>query len=377
MAVPGDPHDACLRDLHAHASEVLPSGVRWLDCHTHTGCHDPDGYRATAQEIVAGLDRAGHARALVFSLQEPAGYPEANDRVLDEAAASAGRLLPVCRVDPHAGALAEARRGVGAGAVGIKLHPRAERFALHDPGVEEVVAFADEHRLPVIVHAGRGVPALGRDAVALARRHPGARLVLAHAGISDLAWIWRSARELPNLLFDTAWWNVADLMALFALVPPGQVLYGSDMPYGNAVLCSLIVLRVGRAVGLDGAALASIAGGQLERLLAGEEPADLGPPPGPPQPSRGLAPDRAVDHLNAAISRAFARADPAEPLALARLACDVPDCDAERPLLERVAALIAISEHANEHGAGLPAVTIPALGAAVVAGTAAVGAPST
>lgn len=376
MAVPGDPHDACLRELHAHASESLPEGTRWFDCHTHTGWQDPDGYTATVEEVLAGLDRAGHVRALIFCLQEPDGYPAANDRVLAEAAASGGRLRPLCRVDPHAGALAEARRCVAAGAVGIKLHPRAERFALHDPGVEDVVAFAGEQRLPVIIHAGRGIPALGHDAVELARRHPGARVILAHAGISDLAWVWRSARELPNLLFDTAWWNVADLLALFALVPPGQILYASDMPYGNAVLASLIFLRLGRAVGLDGDALASIAGGQLERLLAGRELADLGPAPGPPAARPALAADRALSHLTAAISRAFVLADPTEPLALARLACDVPPANDDRPLLEWVAKLVAIAEFANTEAAGLAAVVIPALGAAIVAGTPGVGAPA-
>ncbi len=376
MAVPGEPHDACLRELHAHAAETMPAGTPWVDCHTHTGWHDPDGYTATAEEILAGLDRAGHAGALVFCLQEPGGYPAANDRVLAEAAASGGRLRPICRIDPHAEPLAEARRGVAAGAVGIKLHPRAERFALHDPGVEEVVAFAGERRLPVIVHAGRGIPALGRDAVELAQRHPGARLILAHAGISDLAWMWRPARELPNLLFDTAWWNVADLMALFSLVPPGQLLYASDMPYGSAVLSSLIFLRIARAVGLDGEALASIAGGQLERLLAGEEPADLGPAPGPPATAPALAADRAVTHCNAAISRAFVLADPTEPLALARLACDVPEDDGDLALLGWVARLVATSEAANVEDAQLAAVTVPALGAAIVAGTPGVGVPS-
>lgn len=148
MSIPGDPYDACLHELHAHAAESLPARTAWVDCHTHTGWNDPDGYTATAEEILAGLDRAGHARALVFCLQEPGGYPAANDR------------------------------------------------------------------------------------------------------------------------------------ALFSLVPPGQLLYASDMPYGTAILSSLILLRIGRAVGLDGRALASIAGGQLERLLAGEEPADLGPASG-------------------------------------------------------------------------------------------------
>jgi hypothetical protein len=376
VPVPGDPYDACLRELHAHAAEALPVGTRWFDCHTHTGWRDPDGYTATAEEILAALDRGGHDRALVFSSQEPDGYPAANDRVLAEAAASGGRLQALCRVDPHAGALAEAKRSVAAGAVGVKLHPRAERFALHDRGVEEVVAFAGERRLPVIIHAGRGIPALGRDTVELARRYPGARLILAHAGISDLAWIWRSARELPNLLFDTAWWNAADLLALFALVPPGQILYASDMPYGSAVVSSLIFMRIARAVGLDGDALASIAGGQLERLLEGEEPADMGPAPGPPPAPHALAADRAVAHLTAAISRAFVRADAAEPLALARLACDVPDTDGDRLLLEWVARLVAVAEAANAEGAPVPAVAIPALGATLLAGTPGVGAPA-
>lgn len=238
------------------------------------------------------------------------------------------------------------------------------------------MGFAGQHRLPVIIHAGRGIPALGRDAVELARRHPDTGLILAHAGISDLAWIWQSAREVPNLLFDTAWWNVADLIALFALIPPGQILYASDMPYGSAILSSLILLRIGRAVGLGVDALTSIAGGQLERLLAGEEPADLGPAPGPPATRAALAADRAAHHLTAAISRAFVLADPAEPLALARLACDVPSMDGDRPLLRWVARLVAVSEAANAQQAPLAAIAIPALGAAIAAGTPGVGAPS-
>ena len=40
------------------------------------------------------------------------------------------------------------------------------------PAVEELVALAGEHRLPVLIHAGRGIPALGRDTAELARRTP-------------------------------------------------------------------------------------------------------------------------------------------------------------------------------------------------------------
>ena len=75
--------------------------------------------------------------------------------------------------------------------------------------------------MPVLIHAGRGIPALGRDTVAPAGEFPDARLILAHAAISDLAWLWRVMPEHPNLFIDTAWWNPADLIALFTLAPPG------------------------------------------------------------------------------------------------------------------------------------------------------------
>jgi uncharacterized protein len=376
MAVPGEPHDEAMRPFYEDLAARLPGDTAWFDGHTHIGANDPDGFACTAAEVLASLDRAGHARALVFPMHEPDGYPPANDRVLAAAAASDGRLRALCRLDPHAAPVAEARRCLDAGAVGIKLHPRAERFQLSEPAVSEVVALADERRLPVIVHAGRGIPALGRDAVALTRRHRGARLVLAHAGISDLSWIWAQARELPNLFFDTSWWNVADLTALFAMVPPGQILYGSDMPYGSGTWSGLTVLRLAASVGLEPQVTAEIVGGQVRRLVAGADPVDLGPPPGPPARPPWLAAARALTHLEGAISRAFAGADPREPLALARLACEVPEDDPQRDLLLAVRDLTERAEAAASAREGRAAVSYPALAACLLAGTPGVPVPA-
>jgi uncharacterized protein len=362
--------DANLGDLYRRHAARLPSGTEWFDAHTHTGFNDPDGFKASADQIVAGLDSAGHARALVFSTQEPNGYRAANDRVAAEARASDGRLLALCRLDPRDDPVDEALRCLEAGAVGFKLHPRAERFTMSEPAVERVVAVAHERRLPIVIHAGRGIPALGWDTVTLARRFPGARLILAHAGISDLAWIWREARTCPNLFFDTAWWNVADLLALFALVPPGHILYASDMPYGHPLFNGLAVLRCGQAVDLAPDVLAEIAGGQLARVVDGDEPRDLGSAPGPPRRPQPPAAPRVVQHLTGAISRTMGGGDPTEPLALARLACDVPPDDPERPLLELVATMIAAAQEAvGELPSSLRRVVGPAVSAALLAGT--------
>jgi predicted TIM-barrel fold metal-dependent hydrolase len=297
------------------------------DAHTHFGRNDPDGYRQEPEELLATMELA-NARAVTFPMHEPGGYPVANDEGLAAAAASGGRLVAFCRVDPHNDALAEATRCLDAGARGIKLHPRAEQFAMDVPAVADLVALADERAVPILIHAGRGIPALGHDTLHLAERHPGARLILAHAAVSDIAWLWRLMPDHPNLLIDTSWWNPADLIALFCLIPPAQILWASDCPYGQPVSAAVIHLRCALAAGLGREAIAGISGGQIERILSGEEPADLGPPPGP---GGALDPgmERVCSHLLTAAGRAFAVTDPTESVALAKLACDLEGEHAE------------------------------------------------
>jgi hypothetical protein len=284
--------DAGLEPWFEQVLAAVPGG-ELFDAHTHIGFNDPDGFKLAPEQLLAGLERA-HARSVVFPMHEPDGYPPANDTALELAAASAGRVVAFARLDPADAPLAEAERAVAAGARGLKLHPRAEQFALADLRLEGTFAFADEHRLPVLVHAGRGIPALGRHAVELCERHPGLRIILAHAGISDLSWIWAAADELPNLFFDSSWWSAADLLALFTLVPPGQIVWASDAPYGTPLIGACIGLRCAQQAGLSGDRLRAVSGGTIAALVAGEEPPDLGPP-----------------------------IDGYEALQLARLACDV------------------------------------------------------
>ena len=123
--------DALLEPWFASLRPRL-AGVRLFDAHTHVGCADPDGSCFGAAELRAALGIVD-ARAVVFPLAEPGSYRAANDRMLAAAQLADGRLVPFCRVDPHDGALQEARRAVRFGAAGIKLHPRAERSGSPTP----------------------------------------------------------------------------------------------------------------------------------------------------------------------------------------------------------------------------------------------------
>jgi len=345
--------------------EEVPD-IEPLDAHTHIGFNDPDGYSCTCAELTASLERIG-ARAFVFPMHEPDGYSAANDMVIDEAERCEGRLFPFARLDPHDDALAEAERALARGARGIKLHPRAEQFTLDHPGLQPVFALANERHLPVLVHAGRGIPALGRHSVDATGRHPGMRLILAHAGISDLAWIWRETPDHRNLFFDTSWWSPADLQALFALVAPGQILMASDAPYGSPTWATVMSARNALQVGLDAEQTRGVLGGQALRLVNGEEPLDLGPAPGVEGLSRDPLLDRVYSFLMSALGQMFQGVEPSETLALVRLACDVGDDAPQAPVCRWVLELLDQRERYSPEGDGRPARFAPGLHFAVAA----------
>src|SRR4051812_8070442 len=259
-----------------------------FDAHTHIGGNDPDGMKQTPQELMDVMERAD-ARAVVFPMHEPDGYPGPNDVAIEAAASSGGRLVSFCRLDPRDSPAAEARRCLDAGAVGIKLHPRAEQFGMDEPGVREIVAVAHERKVPILIHAGRGIPALGSNTVKLSAEFPDARFILAHAAISDLAWLWHVLPEHPNIFIDTAWWNPADHIALFSLVNPSQIVWASDSPYGLPIVAAFTHARCALQAGLDDEQMGPVMGGQIERPRRGGGPARGGggpraaraPPPPP------------------------------------------------------------------------------------------------
>ena len=314
-----------------------------FDAHTHFGQNDPDTFRQTVPELLAELDSV-QARALVFPMHEPDGYTAANAAALDAAAASGGRLTALCRVQPRAeGALAEARRWMDAGAAGIKLHPRAEAFGMEEPVVRDLMALAHERRGVVLMHAGRGIPALGANTIRYSEAFPNARMILAHCAISDLAWLVGELPSHPNVYIDTSWWHPADILGVFCLAPPGQILWASDSPYGRPLASALQTLRCALEAGLSHAQIAGVFGGQVERLVTGRDPLDLGPAVGPSPPVDMLL-DRVCAHLTAAMGRVMAGGDPSESLGLARLAAGVGDAHPQADVFATILWLLDLFE---------------------------------
>jgi uncharacterized protein len=322
-------------------------GVRLFDAHTHLGQNDPDGMSQTPEELLEALRVANARGAFVFPMHEPGGYPAANDMVIEAARDAGGLLVPFCRVNPHDDAIGEAHRALRAGAKGIKLHPRAEEFPLDHPQVRLLFELAHERSLPILIHAGRGIPALGVHVVRLAGEFPNARVILAHAGITDLSWIWRAASDLPNLLFDTSWWMPADLLALFSFVSPGQIVFASDAPYGHPLASGALQLRMALQAGLSPEQITLLASRQSLQLADGAPLLPGGSAIGERERASHLLLDRLAEFLLLGTMMTFRGGDGSEMLALARLACDVPEEIDDAPVFDAIRRLLGIYDEVS------------------------------
>jgi predicted TIM-barrel fold metal-dependent hydrolase len=260
----------------------LPEAARLFDAHTHLG-NDIDGMRGRYDELVAVLDRYGFEGAFVFCLDEPdrePGFCVPNDRTLAYAERSGGKLIPFVRLDLTQSPLEEATRALDRGARGIKLHPRAQAFALDDERLQPIFALANERNVPILIHGGRGLPPIAADLEALVVRNQGVRLIIAHAGIADMAGLAGRLGGIRGVFFDTSVWSTLDLLDLFRQVPPEQVVYASDYPYGRQPNSLLASTRAARLAGFDDGQLRGMLGGTALEIAAGAEPRALTKPRG-------------------------------------------------------------------------------------------------
>jgi uncharacterized protein len=303
---------------------LLPKDAEIFDAHVHLG-HDIDGFSGQYEELERILDAYGVSRAFMFCMDEPDREPAfraPNDRTLAHAERSNGRLIPFVRLDMNESPVEEAIRCLDRGARGIKLHPRAQRFALNDRRLAPVFELAAERRVPILIHGGRGLPPIADHLSRLVDTYPEAQLIIAHAGIADLAALAGHFAGRRGVFFDTAVWSPVDLLDFFHQVPPEQILYASDYPYGRQPQSLTIALRTAITAGLNEAQLRDMLAGNANRIAAGEEALEPSKPSGRAEFSQSLALARIHQYLSMATPLLWTRqADSIGVLGLALNAC--------------------------------------------------------
>ena len=288
---------------------LLPDGAEIFDAHVHLG-HDIDGMRGIYEELERSMERHGVSRAFMFCMDEADRHPAfraPNDRTLEHARHSEGRLIPFVRLDLTESPIEEAERCLDLGARGIKLHPRAQRFMLNDERLAPVFALAAERRVPILIHGGRGLPPIADSLARLVDAYPEAQLIIAHGGIADLGELAGHFGGKAGVFFDTSVWSPIDLLTLFHLVAPEQIVYASDYPYGQQPSGLLTSLRTARIAGFGEEDVHAMLWGNASRIAEGEAPLEPSPPRGGGTFSQPMAFARIHQYLSMATPLLWTR----------------------------------------------------------------------
>jgi hypothetical protein len=337
----------------------LPSDATIFDAHVHLG-NDIDGMAGRPDELLGMMDEYRVERAFMFCLDEPdrhPGFRAPNDRTLAYAERSGGRLIPFVRLDLKENPVDEAIRCLDAGARGIKLHPRAQKISLEDERLPPVFELAAERRVPILIHGGRGLPPIAAHLHALVESCDGVQLIVAHAGIADMANLTACFAGMPGVFFDTSTWSAVDLLDFYRQMPPEQIVYASDYPYGRQPNSLLMALRTARLADFDDEEVRNLLSRNATRIADGEPPLEPQQPKGGDELTQPTLLARIHQYLSMATPLMWMRQpDTMGVLGLALNTCDSPSngfreqTEQIRELLLTAQTLWAAALDENEEG---------------------------
>lgn len=116
------------------------------------------GYELTPGQAVELLDREDIATAVVAPTHRPDhDFERGNETVTEAAAASAGRLVALTRVDPWEGERAVRmleKAVMEQNAKGLFLHPLEEHYRINEPRVRPLARAAADLGVPVVIATG-------------------------------------------------------------------------------------------------------------------------------------------------------------------------------------------------------------------------------
>ena len=274
-------------DAHCH---ILPPsfGVRRAEIAQRDATFaallsNPDARIASAQDLLAAMDRDGIERAVVMGIgwTDQKIAAEANDYIIQAVRDYPSRLTGFCSVNPVWGepAVAEAKRCAAAGLVGIgELHADTQGVDITDAAaMAPVMDLARSNAMPVLVHAsepaGHQYPGKGSTTPDKLYRFiqdfPNNVIICAHwgGGLPFYTLMPEVPEVLKNVYFDSAaspfLYRPEVFSTVAELAGAGKVLFASDYPLMDASR----PLEQARSAGLSPEREAALLAGNAAKLL--------------------------------------------------------------------------------------------------------------
>ena len=210
-----------------------------VDIHTHVSGGRVFGMsRVSAAEFVAGLDRSGVDKAIIYTVDGFFfDFVTCNDELPAFAQKLPGRLVPGPTVDPRHGraAVDEMRRcQLELGMKGpLKIHGWLQGFSPMDPAMELIAETAMELGMPILFHDGTPPYSTSLQVATVAARFPQLTVILGHSGMRDM-WLeaLAAAKRCPNIMLCTCTTAPHGLERMVREVDARRIMMGTDHGFG-------------------------------------------------------------------------------------------------------------------------------------------------
>jgi predicted TIM-barrel fold metal-dependent hydrolase len=254
-----------------------------IDSHLHLDERIDGTAMSAAIELNNQLEVAGISKGVVLHLEtQPWGIDEFSEAIL-----KTSRLKAFVNLHPSQANVNNTLRKASEklGYIGLKLHPRLQKFNVDDPSTIRLVQFAGELGFPVLIdafpdgtHLMQGFDPL--KYATLAKNCPETRIIWAHMGGHYVLDCMMLAKRLPNVFFDTSYSLLYyqkssipnNMVYAMHSMKFDRVFYGSDYP-DRPILASLNQsLDFLTSQGLTEMQLSKIMGGNIMDFFGWVEP---------------------------------------------------------------------------------------------------------
>lgn len=212
-----------------------------IDSNVHVGpsVYDKFEFEPTIERLIERMDDAEIDEAIVSPLKPPSlDFDDANDKLANRITGE-DRLHGIGRIDPRLDdAPSHVDKAISEyGLRGIRLHPWEETYSISSKFVTPVISRAEDHGVPVWIHAGYPGVSHALSIREVAEDFPDVKFVLTHGAQLDISGLSLMdalllADETTNTLFDPSGVYRRDFIQdLVETAGPDRVVFGSNAPY--------------------------------------------------------------------------------------------------------------------------------------------------
>ncbi|NOT60495.1 MAG: amidohydrolase [Acidobacteria bacterium] len=227
----------------------MRDGYQIFDTHTHIGYGLHHGRRTTADELLRAMDAFGVDRSLAIPYPVVADHRAAHDEIAQACKAHPDRFTGAACLYPYLPRdvfLDELKRCVEElGFRALKLQPQYHGLNPLWPTSDFFFEAALQHKLPIVVHTGSGIPyALPSLYIMPARKYPELKIILGHCGGGGmlLGEAIVAATVCPNIYIELSSLMPHNVAEVLQHVPSNRLMIGSDLPESLTTELSKIFL---------------------------------------------------------------------------------------------------------------------------------------